>query len=599
MIMLRTSQKGYLNKLRRCILITTLTLVSCDLYSPVWSAGINEDTRFGRFREFFLEQYLSVKPVDALAAGYFIADSIAYIPDSVFFSRQAHTLSAIRDSMSGFDAARLSQAYRIDYRMILDRIESDLWYLAVFREQEWNPAWYNIGYEYALILGDRKRPLDARLQSVASRLKGATRYYEAAIANIRIPVREHAELAILQNEGSLEIFERQIPDSIALSGLSESERKILKERLQLTAEAIRGYLVYLRAWLPKLTEENSRSFRIGRELYETKFRHDIRSKYTAGEVYSKAGERKKELLEKMAEIARSLWSEYMNDAPMPDDDRAVTRKIIEQVSLKHTHRDSFMHAIEKQIPELEAFVRNRDLLWLDPSKPLVVRRTPGYMEGSGAGVSISAPGPFDPDGNTYYNVSPLDGYPAEMAESYLREYNNYTLQILNIHEAIPGHYAQLVYANNAPSRIRSLFGNGATIEGWAVYAERMMLEQGYGNNEPEMWLMYYKWHLRSVCNTMLDYGVHVLSWPEKVAIKFLTEDAFQETAEASAKWKRVKLSQVQLTSYFTGYTEIYELREEMKSLRGPAFSLKEFHTSFLNCGSAPVMYIRDFLTADF
>jgi uncharacterized protein (DUF885 family) len=370
-------------------------------------------------------------------------------------------------------------------------------------------------------------------------------------------------------------------------------------RLQLAVEAIRGYLVYLRAWLPKLTEENSRSFRIGKELYEAKFTRDIRSRYNAEEVYRKAGERKKELHQKMAEIARSLWSEYMNDAPMPDDDRAVTRKIIEQVSLKHTHRDSFMHAIEKQIPELEAFVRNRDLLWLDPSKPLVVRRTPGYMEGSGAGVSISAPGPFDPGGNTFYNVSPLDGYPAEMAESYLREYNNYTLQILNIHEAIPGHYAQLVYANNAPSRIRSLFGNGATIEGWAVYAERMMLEQGYGNNEPEVWLMYYKWHLRSVCNTMLDYGVHVLSWPEKVAVKFLTEDAFQEAAEASGKWKRVRLSQVQLASYFTGYTEIYELREEMKSLRGPGFSLKDFHTRFLNCGSAPVMYIRDFLTADY
>ena len=84
------------------------------------------------------------------------------------------------------------------------------------------------------------------------------------------------------------------------------------------------------------------------------------------------------------------------------------------------------------------------------------------------------------------------------------------LPVLNIHEAIPGHYAQLVYANRSPSLIKSIFGNGAMVEGWAVYAERMMLESGYGEHKAEAWLIYSKWNLRSVTNTILDYGVHVL-----------------------------------------------------------------------------------------
>ena len=184
-----------------------------------------------------------------------------------------------------------------------------------------------------------------------------------------------------------------------------------------------------------------------------------------------------------------------------------------------------------------------------------------------------------------------------MAGSYLREYNHYILQILNIHEAIPGHYTQLVYSNQSPSLVKSLFGNGAMVEGWAVYAERMMLEEGYGNNQPELWLMYYKWHLRTVCNTILDYSVHALNMSKDDALKLLTTEAFQQRAEAEGKWRRVSVTQVQLCSYFTGFSEIYDLREELKRQQGDKFSLKAFHEKFLSYGSAPVKYIKQLMTA--
>lgn len=183
----------------------------------------------------------------------------------------------------------------------------------------------------------------------------------------------------------------------------------------------------------------------------------------------------------------------------------------------------------------------------------------------------------------------------EQAESYLREYNHWILQVLNIHEAIPGHYTQLVYSNESPSLVKSLFGNGAMVEGWAVYAERMMLEQGYGNFEPEMWLMYYKWNLRVICNTILDYSIQVKGMTEEQAIKLMIEEAFQQQAEAEGKWRRATLSQVQLTSYYAGYREIYDLREELKQQQGKAFDLKRFHESFLSYGSAPVKYISQLM----
>jgi uncharacterized protein (DUF885 family) len=268
--------------------------------------------------------------------------------------------------------------------------------------------------------------------------------------------------------------------------------------------------------------------------------------------------------------------------------------MIDTLSVKHVKAEEFQSAIETQIPKLVAFVKQKDLLYIDDSKPLVVRKEPAYMAGV-AGASISAPGPYDKGGNTYYNVGSLTGWTKEATESYLREYNHYILQILNIHEAIPGHYTQLVYANQSPSLIKSILGNGAMIEGWAVYTEQMMLENGYGDNAPEMWLMWYKWHLRTVCNAILDYSVHVKNMSEKDAMHLLVDEAFQQQAEAAGKWKRVSVSSVQLTSYFTGYKEIYDLREAVKQKEGKQFNLKAFNEKFLSFGNSPVKYIREMM----
>src|ERR1044072_6728146 len=296
----------------------------------------------------------------------------------------------------------------------------------------------------------------------------------------------------------------------------------------------------------------------------------------------------------MARISKQLWPKYFGSAPVPEDQLVLIKRMIDTLSIQHVKPAEFQQSIEKQLPALTAFIKEKDLLYLDPTKPLKVRKEPGYMAG-GAGASVSAPGPYDKGGNTYYNVGSLQGWEPERAESYLREYNHYILQILNIHEAIPGHYTQLVYANQSPSLLKSILGNGAMIEGWALYTEQMMLENGYGNNEPEMWLMWYKWNLRAVCNTILDYSVHVNNMSKEDAIKLLTQEAFQQQAEAEGKWKRVSVTSVQLTSYYTGYKEIIDLRNAYKEKMGDKYNLKEFNEKFLSYGSTPVKYIRQLM----
>jgi uncharacterized protein (DUF885 family) len=284
----------------------------------------------------------------------------------------------------------------------------------------------------------------------------------------------------------------------------------------------------------------------------------------------------------------------MGDTPKPEDRAQKIAMMIDKLSANHVKREDVFSTIQAQIPVLQDWIRDHHLVDLDPKRPLQVRIMPAYLRGVSI-ANVEAPGPFRPHDKTYYNVSPLDNLTPEQAESTLREHNYWVMQILSIHEGVPGHYVQLQHANRSPSVIKSLFGNGAMIEGWAVYSERMMMESGYGGNTPEMWLMYYKWNLRAVCNTLLDYSVHVLNMSEADAKRFLTQEAFQTEAEANGKWKRVQYTSVQLASYFSGYSDLMALREQRKQALGDKFDLYQFNEQFLSYGSAPIRMIKQLM----
>jgi uncharacterized protein (DUF885 family) len=154
---------------------------------------------------------------------------------------------------------------------------------------------------------------------------------------------------------------------------------------------------------------------------------------------------------------------------------------------------------------------------------------------------------------------------------------------------------QGIYNSKSVDIIKAVFGNGAMAEGWAVYCQRMMLENGWGNNSPEMWLMFYKWSLRECCNVIVDYGIHCLDYPKEKIIKLLEYEAFQQDDQAEEKYHRATVSQVQLCSYFTGATEIFALRDAYKIKTGSKYNLKEFHEKFLSYGTAPVKFIRQLM----
>jgi uncharacterized protein (DUF885 family) len=548
------------------------------------------DARFERFKSQFIDSLWYYNPSRASNSGYHRYDSLLVIPTQARREVEAAHQARMRKFLTGFELNDLSVNNQTDYQLMLNHLDKSRFYADTLRNWAWDPSSYNLGASVAEILNGRYHPLDRRLRAISFKIDRAADYYDAAENNIERPTREHTELAILQNEGGLQVFGPALQDSIKRSGLDAREKKELQDRIATTRLVIENYLKFLRGEV--LARGKFRSFRLGKELFDRKFDLDIQSAYSADQVYQKAQGNRAYLLRDMGRRAARLWPKYFAGKPMPTDSVDMIKQVISRLSEKHATQAGFVEAVKAQIPQLIKFVNDKKLLTQDPSKPLIVRETPLYMRGSGAGASISAPGPYDKAANTYYNVEPPTNLTPAQAESYLREYNDYTLQILNIHEAIPGHYTQLVYANRSPSLVKSILRNGAMIEGWAVYAERMMLENGYGQNSDEIWLMWDKWNMRVTLNTILDHDVHVGGISREAALKLLQRDGFQEENETTNKWRRATLSQVQLSSYFSGYTAIYDLREELKKELGGKFDLKSFNEQFLSYGSAPVKNIR-------
>ncbi len=546
---------------------------------------------FDTFKNEFTEKLWATYPAWATSQGYHKYDSILVVPDAA--SRQAEIKFAdwIDNELKNYQPDELNANDKTDYSILKNFASGIRFNINEFKSYEWDPSAYNLGESIFDVMDYKGETLNRRLLAISAKLKNAAAYFDAAKDNIHHPTVEHTQLAIKQNKGSLYFFTTVFPDSLAASTLTDTEKNEFNAHATAAQKAIEGYTHWLEYDVLDVADStNTRSFRIGKDLYAKKFLLDINSRYTADEMYRKAEARKAWLLNDMNVLTDSLWTKYFAKTEAPKDTLKKIRMMIDKISEQHCQRDSFMATIEKQLPQLTAFINAHHIIDLDSTKPLKVRKTPEYAAGV-AGAGINAPGPYDKNAATYYNVTPLTAYTPEKAESYLREYNNYVLQILNIHEAIPGHYTQLIYANRTPDIIKTIFGNGAMIEGWACYVERMMIEEGYGKG-PEMQLFYDKWNMRETCNFLLDYNIHCNNFTKEQALDLLVNQAFQQTAESEEKWNRATLSQVQLASYFSGLTEIYELREEMKQKQGAQFDLKKFHEQFLSYGSAPVKEIR-------
>jgi uncharacterized protein (DUF885 family) len=298
-------------------------------------------------------------------------------------------------------------------------------------------------------------------------------------------------------------------------------------------------------------------------------------------------------------LARQVLAGKPNAPALPERPSAAQQQAAIEAALQLSYvqrpaRDGLMAKAKQTLAQATDFVRARNLVTM-PDAPVKIITMPKFQQGV-AVAYCDSPGPLETGLDTFYAISPIpDEWTDAQATSFLSEYNDYMIQDLSIHEAMPGHYLQIAHGNQYKSVLRAVLSSGPFVEGWAVYAEGMMMDADYMNGDPLFKLTVLKMRLRSITNSLLDISIQTEGLTREQAMTMMMQGAFQQEREAAGKWVRASLGSTQLLSYFTGYSEHVAMRAEAKKRQGSAFDLKTYNDAVLAHGSPPARYARQLM----
>ncbi|MEP7081582.1 MAG: DUF885 domain-containing protein [Chloroflexota bacterium] len=549
----------------------------------------------------FFDDFFRHYPIHATEAGNHEHDD--RWPDLTEAGRRERLsfLADARERLEALDAGALNRDEAIDRRVLLTQIDA-----LRFDEEELDElGWNAVVYTYLLggglfsLLSREFAPLPDRLRSAAGRMEALPATLDAARANLtsgrgRAVSRFHVQKAIETMPGVADL------SRTAAGMAAELEDADLRARVERAAEGAAQAVDTYTAWLrDELLPAATGDFRLGRALYERKFRHALKATATPDELERRATAAYDEVRAEMLRIARDLWPTLIGDETPPDDTDALIRRVLDEIAKEHPRADELLDYSRAEVATIEAFVRERDLIGL-AEDPLDIIWTPPFLRAFG-GAMLIPPGPLDRGLKSFFAITPApEDWTPEQVESKLREDNARSLRILTIHEAVPGHYLQLAWSNRCDSLPRAVFGSGVFAEGWAVYVTQVMMDVGYGADDPALLLAHWKYFLRAVTNTLMDIRIHAREpgMTEEEAMSLMVDGGFQERSEASEKWNRARLSSTQLCEYFLGSAEMTDLEREARrraEADGAEFAWRPFLESVLSHGTPPTPIIRDIL----
>jgi uncharacterized protein (DUF885 family) len=566
-----------------------------DPPAPVSTAA---DAAYEQVASRYMNEMLALDPVGASQLGDQRFD--AQLNDESAAGR-ARWVAVARSLLAQLDAVRiaqLSRAKQVDAHLLHHELEYGIWQTETFRDWSWDPLIYiNLaGNSVYLLVARDFAPLPIRMSHVAARLRAWPRLFaqeRAALDPAKVPAI-NAQTAVAQNAGLTNLIDQTIAPQVAK--LPGGQQAALNHAIASARRAIAEQ----QTWLQKtLLPQAKGDFRIGAQRYDEKLRFELDSTLSRQQIRARAESAIALKRAQMYDIARQVLrgragTAALPQAPTPAQQQAGIEAALELAYADHPSRDNVMAAARAALAHTTAFVKAHDLITLYPD-PLEVIIMPTFQQGV-ALAYCDAPGPLARGQKTYFAVSPIPhDWTDAQVRSYLREYNARAINELTIHEAMPGHYVQLAHADRYRSPIRAVMQSNAFVEGWAMYGEQLMSEQGYMDHDPLMQLVHLKWDLRATANAILDQAVHVDGMTREQAMHMLMHDTFQEQSEAAAKWVRVQLTSTQLATYFVGFQEHLALREEARQRWGSAFSLKRYHDTALAFGSPPVRYVRELM----
>ena len=512
----------------------------------------------------FLGEFFALYPLHATNAG--MHDHDGRWPDLTDAGRQARIAFADRwaatlEALAG-DDLELDDA--VDRDLLLAELAAIRFAEADLQEEAWSPlAW-------VYLIGEGLQPLIAldfatpavRLESIAGRAEGLPAVLAAGRERLgsvpdRPVARLHADAALERWSGLAALLN----DALALAaeaGPDDPAVGTIRPRLEAAVAVARTALAEFEAFLrTQILPGSEGEGRLGPDLFARKMSHTLQSDLSIADLRARASREFDAVRVEMIRIARQIAPRWLGEDSAPADDGELVRAVLDAIAVEHPEPAELLDVCRAELARIEAFCREHNLIGL-ADEPLELRWTPMFLRSSG-GALLHSPGPLDVGQKAFFSITPVDDGSPEEIESRLREDNDRMLRLLTIHEAVPGHYLQGVYANRCPSIMRSIFWSGVFAEGWAVYVTQVMMDAGYGADDAALLLTHWKFYLRSVTNALIDIDIHAGGMTEDAAVRLMVDGGFQEDAAARGKYERARLSSTQLSTYFVGSVEFWDL----------------------------------------
>ena len=589
---MKTSRRRVVLALGSTVLVP---LLGADAFAQTPSRA---DRAFEALGRRWLDRSMRLSPVSATGTGDHRFDreiddvSAAGRATGLRFAHQTlHQLEAI-------DKTQLSRANQVDYAILGNSLRASIWQTETWQTWAWNPLGYQglAGGALYSLMAREFAPLPQRLESAIYRLEKMPRLLEqtrAALVPSRVPV-PHAATYAAQNPGLKSIVTGMIePHKGELSALKQ-------RRLERAIAAFNAAVDEHQAWITgTLVPAAQADFRAGAEVFDTQLGYTLLSNLSRADIRRRADAAVTSVRQEMYQVSKQALAGRQGapatpDNPTAEQQQAVIRAALDIAAAERPARNHLVEDATAATEEARRFVIEHDLITL-PEGPVRVILMPEFQRGV-AVAYCDSPGPLERHLETFYAISPIpDDWSEEQSTSFLREYNSRAILDIGVHEAMPGHYVQIFHSNRYPSTLRAVLGSGSFIEGWAVYAEEMMCEEGFRANDPLYRLSQLKVQLRTITNSIIDQAIHVDGMTQEQMMTFLTQTAFQEEREAAGKWRRAQLSVTQLSTYFVGFQEHLETRVAARQKQGASFNLKAYHDGVLAFGSPPGRFARQLL----
>ncbi len=572
----------------------------------VWLAACRTERRPPAFDELtreFVFTTLAMSPVTATGAGYHVhggvrLDELLDDYSEAGLERQRLWYRAFDQRLRHeVDFGALSAEQQADLEIMRTEIGLKLLELDAIRNYRRNPTLYVelIGTALFDPFVRDYAPKAERFRHLIARLRRVPALLEQARANLSTAPEVWNRVARRENEGNIALIDRT---------LRQAAPPELRTAFDEAAGPALAALKAFNEWLARDLSGRPAEWRLGADWYRRKFHLALGTASTPEAILADAEAALEAVRAKMLELALAL-DRLASQPPAGDRERLneIVSRTLDRIAARHATPQTYFAEARRDLEEATRFVRQTRLVSLAGVKNLELIETPEFMRGIYAVGGFNPAPPLEPHLGAYYWLTPIPpDWPPERLESKLREYNFYGLKLLTLHEAMPGHYVQFEYANRIqpqPRRLlRSLYGNGPYIEGWAVYATEAMLDAGFLNAGPELRLTFLKQQLRMIANAILDIRLHTLGMSEREALDLMMHDTFQEREEALAKLQRAQLSSCQLPTYFVGWRDWHRVRDLCRRRQGAAFDLAEFHRAALERGAVPMPVLARLLTAE-